>query len=477
MDPADAQRGRRGGRRGHALRGLDLVRPAARRGARRSTSRARARSSRFAREAKDAGRLDRFIHVSTAYVAGITKGTFRERQLDAGQEFRNTYEQTKWEAEHVVNDASDLDPVIARPSIVMGESSSGWTPAFNVLYWPIRAFSRGLFDEVPARPEALVDVVPVDYVADALVHLLEDTSSSGVVNLVSRPRGLHGRRPGRDDRAPRSARSARPWSRPARPAPAPPTPTTRPPVYFPYFDMDMVFDDSRARALLGPAGIRCPHLTDYFPRLIEYAQTTRWGKTPLTREEAAAAHARRREGLPDRLPGGDPRRRHRPDHHRRRRAAGRGNRPDRRRRAGRARQRADAARQPAERGRRRRSAAAPWPRSPLDDDDAPAAARASRLDAVERPVRARGAHASIGLDLLGDRGGRAAAAWEPAEATSSASPAGVRASSVVAIGGVARRGRRRRRDFHRRASAPLQRPLRGLAAGVRRGRGSSTARH
>ena len=50
--------------------------------------------------------------------------------------------------------------------------------------------------------------------------------------------------------------------------------------------MDMVFDDSRARALLGPAGIRCPHLTDYFPRLIDYAQPTRWGKAPLTREEA-----------------------------------------------------------------------------------------------------------------------------------------------------------------------------------------------
>ena len=62
-------------------------------------------------------------------------------------------------------------------------------------------------------------------------------------------------------------------------------------VYFPYFDMDMVFDDSHARELFGPAGIRCPHLTDYFPRLIEYAQTTRWGKTPLTREEAASSTA------------------------------------------------------------------------------------------------------------------------------------------------------------------------------------------
>jgi hypothetical protein len=62
-------------------------------------------------------------------------------------------------------------------------------------------------------------------------------------------------------------------------------------VYFPYFDMDMVFDDSRARALLGPAGIRCPHLSDYFPHLIEYARSARWGKSPQTREDAQAAAA------------------------------------------------------------------------------------------------------------------------------------------------------------------------------------------
>jgi thioester reductase-like protein len=244
----------------------------------------------LAREAKSNGRLDRFIHVSTAYVAGITRGTFRERQLDAGQEFRNTYEQTKWEAEHVVNDASDLDPVIARPSIVMGESTSGWTPAFNVLYYPIRVFSRGLFPEVPARPEALVDVVPVDYVADALVQLLEDTSSSGVVNLVS----------GRDACTVDDliGMTAAAFGK-ERPRVVPPGSTgtgsaahdEHAAVYFPYFDMDMVFDDARARALLGPAGIRCPHLADYFPRLIEYAQQTRWGKAPLTREEAASVAA------------------------------------------------------------------------------------------------------------------------------------------------------------------------------------------
>jgi len=244
----------------------------------------------FARQVKSSGRLDRFIHVSTAYVAGRVNGTFREDQLDVGQEFRNTYEQTKWEAEHVVSDASDLEPVIARPSIVMGESTSGWTPAFNVLYFPIRVFSRGLFPEVPARPEALVDVVPVDYVADALVHLLQVTSAAGVVNLVS------GREACTVDELVGMTSAAFGKERP-RVVPPGTTGTgsaahdEQAQVYFPYFDMDMVFDDTRARELLGPAGIRCPHITDYFQRLIDYAQQTRWGKAPLTREEAGAAVA------------------------------------------------------------------------------------------------------------------------------------------------------------------------------------------
>jgi len=132
--------------------------------------------------------------------------------------------------------------------------------------------------------------VPVDYVADALVHLLEDSSSSGVVNLVS------GREACTVDDLVRMTSAAFGKERPKVVAPGS-TGTgsahadDQAAVYFPYFDMDMVFDDSHARELFGPAGISCPHLTDYFPRLIEYAQTTRWGKTPLTREEAAAAHA------------------------------------------------------------------------------------------------------------------------------------------------------------------------------------------
>jgi thioester reductase-like protein len=233
----------------------------------------------LARECKTLGRLERFVHVSTAYVCGRYDGTFRERQLDAGQEFRNTYERTKWEAEHVVREATDLAPAIARPSIVMGESDTGWTPAFNVLYWPLRAFSRGLFDEIPSLPSAHVDIVPVDYVADALVRLL-DSDEEGVFNLVS----------GRD--APFANelielacdRFDRP--RPAIVPRAADGDDDHRAVYLPYFDMEVLFDDTRARAALGPAGIQPPRLPDYFGRLIDYAEAVRWGKRSMSREEA-----------------------------------------------------------------------------------------------------------------------------------------------------------------------------------------------
>ena len=233
----------------------------------------------FARECKALGRLERFVHVSTPYVSGKYEGTFRERQLDAGQEFRNTYEQTKWEAEHIVREAADLEPAIARPSIVMGESDTGWTPAFNVLYWPLRAFSRGLFDEIPSLPTAHVDIVPVDYVADGLVCLL-DSRAEGVFNLVS------GREAPLANEVVELACDRFDRPRPAIVEGGVQSDDDHGAVYLPYFDMDIVFDDSRARALLEPAGIRPPLLTDYFGRLIDYAEAVRWGKRSMKRDEA-----------------------------------------------------------------------------------------------------------------------------------------------------------------------------------------------
>src|SRR5436309_3470078 len=90
------------------------------------------------------GALRRFAHVSTAYVAGTHEGTFSEADLYVGQSFRNAYERSKYEAERLIRDRVDRLPAVTvvRPSIIVGESRTGWTPAFNVLYVPVRAFAE-----------------------------------------------------------------------------------------------------------------------------------------------------------------------------------------------------------------------------------------------------------------------------------------------------------------------------------------------
>lgn len=235
-----------------------------------------------ARAVEAAMRADaRLVHVSTAYVAGRARGRFAETERRRGQAFRNTYEQSKLEAEELV-EASGVDAVILRPSIVMGEAATGWTPAFNVLYWPLRAFDRGLIDAVPAPPGALVDVVPVDFVADAIAHVAtERPDVRGVLHLVAgdgavtvaqltalAAETLGRERPvlGSADRAlaDRSDEAAR---------------------YVEYFDVEVSFDDARARAVLAPAGIVAPPLEAYFGRLMDFARRTRWGKRPLSRPE------------------------------------------------------------------------------------------------------------------------------------------------------------------------------------------------
>ena len=65
--------------------------------------------------------LDRFVYVSTAYVAGTNPGPIAEDEMPERPTFRNSYEATKWEAESEVR-RSQLPFVIFRPSIIMGHS-------------------------------------------------------------------------------------------------------------------------------------------------------------------------------------------------------------------------------------------------------------------------------------------------------------------------------------------------------------------
>lgn len=235
----------------------------------------------LARELAATGRLRRLVHVSTAYVSGRHEGSFGERDLDVGQRFRNSYERSKHESEQLLRAASDLPVVIVRPSIVVGHSASGWTPVFNVLYWPMRAVERGLLQEIPARHDSIVDFVPVDYVIEASLRLLEDPDAAGTYNLVAGQLAmsagelvtLHASLLQRPPLAFVEQREGLP---------------TGAETLAPYFDVRCSFGDARALALLEQAGMVKPDPRDYLAQLLAYAQGTLWGKRALNRQAAAS---------------------------------------------------------------------------------------------------------------------------------------------------------------------------------------------
>jgi thioester reductase-like protein len=247
------------------------------------------------------GDLRRFSYVSTAYVAGTHCGVFAEDDLDLGQDFRNPYERSKFEAERLVRAHADRLPIqIFRPSIVVGEETTGWTPTFNVIYWPIRAFSRGTYAALPAKRDAPVDVVPVDFVADAIFelsrhawgagetyHLAAGDRAATVGQLIDLSAARFDRRPPKTLPPglyrlllhPLLLRLSHGRRRAA---------LERSEAFFPYFAQEVAYDTSRARRRLGTVGLRPPPLSAYFGRLVDYALATRWGKRPRTRAEILA---------------------------------------------------------------------------------------------------------------------------------------------------------------------------------------------
>jgi long-chain acyl-CoA synthetase len=239
---------------------------------------------RLAAEARDYGSLDRVVHVSTAYVAGDRDGRARERQSDVGQEFRNTYEQSKLEAERLVHD-SGLPAAILRPSVIVGDSVTGWTPAFNVIYWPLQAYARGLFEQIPGEADAPIDIVPVDTVADALLELLTGPVRGGAFHVVASDEAVTN---GRLATMAAEFFGAKPL-RFVGPG-VDPVAEKRAGALTSYFKVRCIFDAVRGRRTLGA---QPPPLEQYFPALMRYARDARWGKSPAPRWARGAGALKR----------------------------------------------------------------------------------------------------------------------------------------------------------------------------------------
>jgi thioester reductase-like protein len=121
--------------------------------------------------------LERFQYVSTCYVSGTFAGDFSEDDLDRGQRFHNYYEETKFLAEVEVQKCmrEGMPATIYRPSVVVGDSSTGATQKYDGPYSVIRFLLRQPGTAVmpiigdPKRSE--VNVVPRDFVLDAITYL------------------------------------------------------------------------------------------------------------------------------------------------------------------------------------------------------------------------------------------------------------------------------------------------------------------
>lgn len=112
--------------------------------------------------------LKRFVFVSTAFACGRLKGRIREQHRATS--FNNSYEQSKFEAEDVVRQG-DLPYTIVRPSVVVGNSDTGYTLHFRGFYSVARFWFMNVLPAMPVDLGANAEFVPVDYVVQATLTL------------------------------------------------------------------------------------------------------------------------------------------------------------------------------------------------------------------------------------------------------------------------------------------------------------------
>lgn len=230
--------------------------------------------------ARSLSRLRHYHYVSTCYVAGKRTGRILENELRHEAGFRNYYEETKYLAEMEVEALkSELPITIHRPSVVCGDSRTGETVKYDGIYYLIRyilkwpsvlsAFNIG-------NSDVTLNLVPVDFVVDAMSTLARDRLAVGKTVQLADPKPLTTRE--LFDTIARSIEGK--GSRITLPPsvvetslmlPLSPKITDLPHTAVPYFFLKQSYDTTQARLLLKPHGITCPPFESYAKTIADYA--------------------------------------------------------------------------------------------------------------------------------------------------------------------------------------------------------------
>ncbi len=229
--------------------------------------------------ARDAPRLERVVHWSTAMVSGDRRGTYYEEDLDVGQKFHNDYERTKFDAERLVRDALRKLPItVLRPGIIVGDSRTGEIDKLDGPYYLmvlIATNASGLRLPLLGRGDTPLHLVPIDYVIDAAwrvgrsegaagktFHLVDPNPQSaravfeGVAEhaQTEKPRGSIPRSLARAVlRTPGLSRLGR-----------------GPLAFVDVLDHPVHYDQTNTANALAGSGLTCPPLADYLPTLVRF---------------------------------------------------------------------------------------------------------------------------------------------------------------------------------------------------------------
>ncbi len=224
--------------------------------------------------------LRHYHYVSTCYVAGKRTGRILETELQHTAGFRNYYEETKYLAELEVQALqSELPVTIHRPSVVCGDSQTGETAKYDGVYylihylwkWPsvLSSFNIG-------NRDVDLNLVPVDFVVEAMATLAEEPLSIGKTVQLADPAPLStkdlfdniahaigGRRSRITIPAPLVHRSLM--------LPLAPKISDLPHSAVPYFFLKQTYDTTQASELLKPHGVSCPPFQSYVDIVVDFA--------------------------------------------------------------------------------------------------------------------------------------------------------------------------------------------------------------
>ncbi len=232
----------------------------------------------FCRACKD---LKQLHYVSTAYVAGVRTGVVYEHELALGQDHKNHYESTKFQAEVWVREEMRRIPTtIYRPAIVVGDSQTGETLKFDGPYYLLRTISRAIRTHTPipqfGSANAPFNVVPIDFVVDAIARVGADPAALGATLHLVDPNPVTTRElvevlsQEYAGRAPRGKVPPALAQASLRFKPVRELFSNTPAESIAYLNHPVNFDTRRAVDLLGPHGVAPPSFRDYAGAMVEF---------------------------------------------------------------------------------------------------------------------------------------------------------------------------------------------------------------